>query len=165
MSVKVLLLGQAPSASSDPDHAFAGNSGRFLAALCGLTHAQFLALYARRNVCDEYHGKQERGNGDAVFNRQLPEDLPGPAECPLVIAVGAVASAAIGIKKKPLRYFEIHFINGRAVVPVPHPSGVNRWWNEPANKVRAGIFWCWLTRIARAFEERSLEDGRWKTVL
>lgn len=148
-TVEVILLGQAPSATSDPGEAFSGKSGARLAELCGLTHADFLKAFTRRNVADAYAGKQARGNGDRVFNRALPDDFPAPGAGKLFIAVGAVAAQALGVKEAA-RHFQFYFINERIIVTVPHPSGVNRWWNEPTNVVKARKFWRWLAQVAGA---------------
>lgn len=37
-------------------------------------------------------------------------------------------------------YFEELELAGREARVVPHPSGVNRWWNDPANRERARKF-------------------------
>ena len=39
------------------------------------------------------------------------------------------------------RFDEDFFVWRRSQVVCPHPSGLNRWWNEPANVQSAAAFW------------------------
>lgn len=64
---------------------------------------------------------------------------------PYVLA-GKRVAVALGVRAA---YFQrVEFAGSWAVV-VPHPSGVNRWWNDGQNLGRAKRF---LRRLARGIE-------------
>jgi hypothetical protein len=42
-------------------------------------------------------------------------------------------------------YFEKKLYNGAEAYVLPHPSGVNRWWNDPKNMHTAMVFMRWIT--------------------
>jgi hypothetical protein len=54
-----------------------------------------------------------------------------------VLLAGHRVAAAFGVREGYLREF---VLQGVPAAVVPHPSGVNRWWNDPANVARASAF-------------------------
>jgi hypothetical protein len=54
-----------------------------------------------------------------------------------VLVAGTRAAAALGLRPD---YFAAQALGGRPAYVVPHPSGVNRWWNDPANRAAARRF-------------------------
>jgi hypothetical protein len=54
-----------------------------------------------------------------------------------VILLGKGVAGAFGARADFFEWFELR---GRRAVVIPHPSGVSRWWNEPANRRRASRF-------------------------
>ncbi len=58
-----------------------------------------------------------------------------------VILLGKTVARAFGYDKPLFEYFEAY---PNAVSPdwviVPHPSGLNRWWNKQENRDRAELF-------------------------
>jgi len=54
---------------------------------------------------------------------------------PLVVLVGHRVAAAFGAAGRP--YLRIFKLRGARAMVAPHPSGVNRWWNDPRNRRRA----------------------------
>lgn len=61
--------------------------------------------------------------------------------------LGRRVAAAFGVSAP---YFSVARVAGAAVVVVPHPSGVNHWYNEPENVAR-------MRRFMRALVRGSLE--------
>lgn len=59
-----------------------------------------------------------------------------------MLLAGKRVASAFGLDEEYLADPVAFPIGGRpvAVHVVPHPSGVNRWWNEPANRERARAF-------------------------
>jgi hypothetical protein len=51
-----------------------------------------------------------------------------------VLVAGKRVAAAFGMRAEYLEWVD-HEAGFEAVV-IPHPSGVNRWWNEPKNRRR-----------------------------
>lgn len=132
-----LLVGQAPSRDTDGGLPFSGRSGRRLAALAGFPHADLGARFELANVLDRWPGKAARGD-------RFParEARAAAARLPLagrrVVFVGAGVAAAFGARPPaPLAWFD-HA--GARCALLPHPSGVNRWWNDPAHAAAAAAF-------------------------
>lgn len=135
----VLFVGEAPGRTPGP--AFWGRGGARIRAL-----APSLAFKAI-NLLDRWPGSAGRG---ARFPRRAAEDGRGRvlAACqgvPVVLFAGRRVARVFGLARAPYFRFVRLADGGRRAV-VPHPSGVNRWWNDPANVRRARRF---LGRLAR----------------
>lgn len=142
-----LLVGQAPGiVEVDIGLPFAGTAGRTLRRWLeplGITdHESFLERFAVAAVAKCYPGRISGGRGDRVPTRvERANCLPwtnaavrvlDPA---LVVPVGRLAIDD-WIGRLPLsevigRRFDL---GGRAVIPLPHPSGASSWTNLPANR-------------------------------
>jgi uracil-DNA glycosylase len=142
-----LLVGQAPgSVEVGVGLPFAGTAGRTLRrwlAPLGITdHESFLAQFAVAAVLKCYPGRAPSGRGDRVPTRAERERCRPWTDAAvrlvdplLVVPVGRLAiddwlgpgslSELVG------RRFEV---DGRAVVPLPHPSGASAWTNDPAHR-------------------------------
>ena len=142
-----LLVGQAPGiVEVDIGLPFAGTAGRtlrrWLAPLGVTDHESFLDLFAVAAVAKCYPGRVPGGRGDRVPTRlERANCLPWTnavvrlLDPRLVVPVGRLAiddwigrealSDVIG------RRFEI---DGRVIVPLPHPSGASSWTNLPAHR-------------------------------
>ena len=132
---KIVLIGQAPSRTGDPSRPLASNK---LAALCGLTKKEYLRKFRRLNIFDAWPGKN--GKGDAfplaqarIRAAQLVKNLMHER----VVFVGIKTAEAFSFEFAPLKWQR--FNNGAAAI-LPHPSGVNRWWNDPGNRKMASRF-------------------------
>lgn len=146
--MRALIVGQAPSASSDPAEPLSGMSGRRLASLCALPLEGFLAAYDRVNLVDAFPGKLSKGDAfpmpaararAAVIRALAPRRL---------VLLGSGVSRAFGVVEgaPALRWFRL----GPHVAAIcPHPSGVCRWWNDPLNAGRARSFWLRLEEARR----------------
>lgn len=143
---KVIIVGQAPSRSSDPAEPLSGRSGAKLADLCGIALPDFLARFERLNLLDAFPGKA--GKGDVYVGvgeaRVIAENVLAASAGRSVVVLGAVNAAAFRLTAPAFRFQRV---GGASVAWCPHPSGVNRWWNDPANAARARRFW---RRLARA---------------
>jgi hypothetical protein len=105
---------------------------------CGLP-AGSLGKLAGVNLLSSFQGKQLKGKGD-LFSlceaeaaaRSLLPRLRGR----LVLAAGKGVARAFGLTG--VRWFETVIAGDVTVATVPHLSGVNRWWNNAANRELAG---------------------------
>jgi uracil-DNA glycosylase len=130
---KVLIVGQAPSRTCSVP--FAGRSGARLAELAGMTHAEFLRRTERVNLIDRYLGKS--GKGDRAPRRLLDLGarrlvLSGAMKGRKVLLVGAAVTRAV------FRNFE-KYMYGLPIYSIPHPSGVNRAWNDPQTEIAVKV--------------------------
>ncbi len=151
--MRLLLIGQAPSRETEGKPAFSGKCGSFLANLMGTTQAQMLADHDFVNVLDYWPGKGINGDkfpiSEAIVRaRKL---LPSMRDR-TVILLGANVARAFGAKGfKYLEFYEIRNPDKLTdiIVPtmfvVPHPSGVNRYWNRPESRDQAIKFFSSLT--------------------
>lgn len=138
--MKPLIVGEAPSKNEDPPTPISGRIGKRLAACAGLTLEEFLERFERVNLLQVRQDTKEKG-----FEFDLPAAIesgrllveriePGRT----VILLGKRVADAVGCAKD---YFEPHRLrNGATLYVVPHPSGVNRWYNEPTNALRMARF-------------------------
>ena len=135
--------------------------------MMGLTQEEMLGSHDFLNVFSRYQGK---GAGGDRF--PFPEAARlATAMCPLlqdrrVILLGANVARAFGAKL--FRYLEVYELRDpqnvrRIVTPflsvIPHPSGVNRLYNNPETKHNVSFF---LRRLHEACTRASglIEDKR-----
>jgi hypothetical protein len=146
-----LVIGEAPNRTGLATSPVDGRAGARLANLGGVTVEEFRRLFVRANVLASWPGAGARKgsrfpvakarHGAARLSRRFVGGR-------LVILLGHRVAAAFGVTDA---YLEPLRIVGRAcvVVVVPHPSGVNRWYNDDANVVRARRFMSYAVRRAR----------------
>lgn len=142
--MKPLIIGEAPSKNEDPEKPIEGRIGKRLAACAGLKYDEFLVFFERVNLL---HERQEVVGKGFVF--ELPaareaahklEETFQPGQ--IILLLGGRVAEAFAIHDE---YFTKHEVKNEAVVYImPHPSGVNRWWNDPGNHKRASEFMQWV---------------------
>lgn len=159
----LFVVGEAPG---DPATRAAGGrpfdsrtrSGRRLAELLGVE--EVADAYPVLNLVDRWPGRTAHGS---AFPRGLARsradalwfDLPAGD----LLLVGKRVAAAFDVsvaylcwesvtRYRPTGTAEVRYGRRRAVAVFPHPSGVNRWWNEPTNVVAAARFARTLRRRA-----------------
>lgn len=139
--MKIVLIGQAPSRHSiEP---FGGRSGDRLAALSGMAPLAFRQTYERLNLLTSYPGKV--GKGDAfprAVARLRAADMVLKLLDRRVVLVGAGVAAAFRVDDLPILTW-VRVYNADFAI-CPHPSGINRWWNDPDNAAAARAFWTGL---------------------
>lgn len=128
----VLLVGEAPNASGRGRMANTTASGRHIASLGG-------GAIPRTNVIQRFPGRSGKGaafpaaearEGLARLWRRTPRRVA-------FVYMGKRVAAADGWRGQ---YLQWGTHRGRLVCTLPHPSGVNRWWNDPANAELARSF-------------------------
>lgn len=98
-----------------------------------------------RRLDSLYHDWPDQAVGANVWWRPEDRDLPDKShlnevlketQCKVVVALGHVVARHIGIETP--RLLGVYDIGVHINVLVfPHPSGVNRFWNDYNNRVRA----------------------------
>ncbi len=149
-----MLVGQAPGARAHQVGVpWSGTSGvllRFWFERAGFPPERFLESWYFTSLTKCFPGKVAGGNGDrapsAAERRLCASWLEGEialVQPAIVVTLGRLAAEALIPATKRLALSEIV---GRAwsvdlgygdvtVIPLPHPSGVSRWRNDPANAV------------------------------
>lgn len=143
--LKPIIVGQAPSCTSDPDEPLSGKSGGRLAELCGLTMPEFLDRFDRINLQPNWLGRLERGDRYLSVHeaRAKAQLLRAAFADRRIVVLGAINATAFGIRWSKL-YFRRHW-NGEFAW-CPHPSGLTRFWNDPVNVALARHFWTALAK-------------------
>jgi hypothetical protein len=133
---KITLVGQAPSRETDGLGAFRGRCGRRLADLAGLTLDGLHEAADAVNLLGRWPGRAGRGDAFPMAEARAAAaamSLEGRA-----ILVGRAVACAFGLRGlEPLRWVRSGALE---VAMVPHPSGLNAWWNSPENRSAAAAF-------------------------
>ncbi len=162
----ILLVGQSPGLRATRESVpFAGQSGAKLRAwfaLAGLSEADYWRLLYFSAVTKCYPGRLSGAKGDrlptpteqALCRPWLDAQLT-VLDPPIVVLVGTLAISTL-LGKGPLTEFVgLGFLrDGRRLLPLPHPSGVSTWLNNPAHQARVGaamgVLAAWLAELGIA---------------
>jgi uracil-DNA glycosylase len=139
-SVRLVLVGQAPGPTSDPEVPLCpvtSTTGRRLRDLMQLSSEEYLLL-ERVNLLQCFPGKHAR---DDAFPRKLAR-VAAQAMRPLlrgrrVVLLGRKVAAAFGVELPFLMWSTWKDLE---ISILPHPSGRSRWYNSPENQGKAGEF-------------------------
>lgn len=144
--MKPVLVGQAPSRSGNASAPLtAKRVASRLSSCAGLSLEEYARAFDRRNLLDAWPGRSGKGDNfpknearNSVF--LMMEGLRKRN----VLFLGKQVAKAFGVFEDFLVEFEWN--EGRAVV-LPHPSGINLWWNSEANRALASdLLKRWLAK-------------------
>jgi uracil-DNA glycosylase family 4 len=141
---RAYVYGQSPGIlEGEQGRPWRGRAGQTLRRWLELDEDEFYATFYCASVTRCYPGRAESGSGDRVptpreqelcafwFDHELRLLRPE-----LVLAVGGLAiRRLLGLRTLDC-IGEAFERGGATVVPLPHPSGVSRWPNAPANRAR-----------------------------
>lgn len=144
----LMLVGQAPGITeAQVKRPFNASSGQRLfqwLAEAGVDETDFRARYYMTAVTKCYPGKHPNGKGDRKPSRNeqrlcrpfLEREL-ALVQPRLLLAVGGLAIETLlgqrfRLNESVGRVFQV---DGRYVLPLPHPSGASLWPNRPENRV------------------------------
>lgn len=140
----VLFIGQAPAGRDDPASPLSGATGRKLAALMGMSIEEFLATFDRANLLRKYPGKLLNSKGDAfpiqkatINAFKLMRNNP-PDNYRAIILLGKNVAKAFNWQNP--EFLEWDRTRRPFRVVIPHPSGINHWWNDKRNQRAAKEF-------------------------
>lgn len=145
--MKVLVVGEdfgrSPVQYHNDRYALSGASGRRLAALAEVDLVDFLVATERTNVV-ELPEHWLVPTAVAAGIQRIARQMGGRR----TILLGSRVAKAFGVyDARQMEWRPIKFVtkgNEMAdglVARMPHPSGRNLWWNDPANVARAAVFW------------------------
>jgi len=158
-SARIMVIGQAPGskevAANRPFHA--GSGARLFQWLgrAGFDEAQFRREQYITSVTKCFPGKAPAGSGDRVPTR-AERDLCRPfldeqlhlIDPEVILLVGRLAVDAIlpGAGRFEDVIGTTQRVDGRWVLPLPHPSGASRWHQSDGNRARIDAA---IRRLAR----------------
>jgi uracil-DNA glycosylase len=160
IGARVLVVGQAPGskevAAGRPFHA--GSGARLFEWLgrAGFEEDAFRREHYITSVTKCFPGKAPSGGGDRVPSR-AERDLCRPfldeqirlIDPEVILLIGRVAVDAVlpGAGRFEDLIGKARRVDGRWIVPLPHPSGASRWHQIPANRKRIDAAIALLARL------------------
>lgn len=140
--MKILLVGMAPNLATGsrpdmwllPDDSGIRHSANRLLWYAGYSYGQYMSTFDRTNLIR--HPVAEKW--PAAEAREAARSMVPLLRGQKVILLGRRVAAAFGLSDAPL----LEWVWGDEAcsfrsATVPHPSGLNRWWNEGANRTSA----------------------------
>jgi len=154
-SQRVMIIGQAPGSRAHlTGIPWSGRSGEILRGWLeqsGFPAEKWRETWYLTSLTKCFPGKATQGKGDrapsraeiALCNDHLEMEL-ALVRPEIIVTLGKMAASRIipGANRRALADLvgtvtEVELPHGRTtVVPLPHPSGVSRWLNDPANRAR-----------------------------
>ena len=133
---KLVIIGEAPGAETiraHPERALLGSSGQNLVTIAGWEWERYVSETERYNL---FLDPQPMWYFKRAFAsaRELTRQLEGRT----IILLGAKVATAFDLLREP-NYQWLHE-DWANVAKVPHPSGKNRMWNDPAERAKAREF-------------------------
>jgi uracil-DNA glycosylase len=136
---RVLLVGELNPYGADPRaalyHLPRGASGDRLREILGLSDASYARRLAKVNLCS--------GQWSAKRAQAAARFLIDTSSQPVLVLLGARVRDAFGgppfFGRRTWRRLDGSEIS---MVGLPHPSGRNLLWNDPANRARAAALLC-----------------------
>jgi uracil-DNA glycosylase len=144
----LMLVGQAPGVTeAEVKRPFNASSGQRLfqwLAPAGLQEEEFRVRYYMTAVTKCYPGRHPKGKGDRKPSR-AEQKLCRPfldrelalVQPRILLAVGGLAIEALLGQRLRLdeTVGQVFQVDGRWVLPLPHPSGASLWPNQPENQL------------------------------
>lgn len=144
----LMIVGQAPSRGGDPAKPLMSEPIRSnLEGLLGVGPVTFDLYVGKVNLLMTYPGPSYGRKGDAFNSREARVRAgllrPRLVAWKHVLFLGARTAAAFGFRDPDairLTWRTTDLLPGVACAMLPHPSGVNLWWNDSSNRRRATRF-------------------------
>ncbi len=142
---RAYLYGQAPGIVEGRERRpWRGRAGQNLRRWLDLDEDTFYATFYCASVTRCYPGRSRAGEGDRTPTPREQElcsfwldwELRLLSPRLIVTAGGLAARRLLGLRSLDACIGSAFEHRGATVVPLPHPSGVSRWLNAPANRAR-----------------------------
>ena len=142
---RAYLFGQAPGVLEGQERRpWRGRAGQTLRRWLELDEDTFYATFYCASVTRCYPGRARSGGGDRTPSPREQELCSFWLEWELrllrpelIVAAGGLAvRRLLGTRSLAECIGRTFDRDGAAVIPLPHPSGVSRWLNAPANRAR-----------------------------
>lgn len=99
--------------------------------------ASFAEAFDAVNVHARWPGRQGKGSRFPRPGRRRLARVAAMCTGRVVLLAGKRVAGAMGARAGYLEWFDM---GGARAAVLPHPSGVNRWWNSAENRARATEF-------------------------
>jgi uracil-DNA glycosylase len=146
-SARLMVIGQAPGlVEAEVGMPFGGDAGRRLfrwLERAGWDEKAFRTTCYITSVTKCFPGRRESGEGDRVPSvteqrlcRPWLEEELALVQPEVIVPVGSLAARLFfppGSRLEDIVGDSIVDLEGRHIVPLPHPSGASRWLNNPRN--------------------------------
>ena len=144
--MKILLIGQAPSYNGNPSAPLSyGPTASKIIKLLGIHERRYFKRFDRINILDYWLGKFSKGDKFPMREAKRTARIKSYViSGRRILFVGLATARAFGFDYAPLRWRKF---NGGIAAILPHPSGVNKWWNDPANRKTARRFMSSVARL------------------
>lgn len=110
--------------------------------MCELSEADYARAFERVNLIDRWSGKNGKGDAFPISAARLKaaKVLAAVRSGTRIVVLGRAVARAfdVGLEQAPLMRWTK--INGVEIAVLPHPSGVNLWYNDARNRVCARRF-------------------------
>lgn len=133
--MRPLLVGEAPCRRGGEP--FTGRAGTVLAELAGFPPRREFDCV---NLLQQWPGQDGKGSAFPLHDARVAAAamLSVLPQGRVVVVAGKRVAQAFGIRKP--EFLRWYAVGGKVVGVLPHPSGINRWLNDPANREAAGTF-------------------------
>jgi uracil-DNA glycosylase family 4 len=140
---RAYMFGQAPGVVEGVERRpWRGRAGQTLRRWLGMDEDEFYGTFYCASVTRCYPGRAPSGGGDRTptaleqelcsFWREWEFKLLRPQ---LIVVVGGLAARRLlGLKSLDACIGRRFTVGDAAAIALPHPSGVSRWLNDPANR-------------------------------
>jgi len=139
--IPILFVGQAPNSKKSedairkrPSLTLTGSSGKRLASACGVGYMEWLRRSERVNLLDFYPGGAFPKRPARDSAERLVDTFAGKG----VVFLGKTVASCFPFG--PMRILRWYSFGLFSASVVPHPSGLNRWWNDHSNAAAARAF-------------------------
>jgi hypothetical protein len=146
-----VVVGEAPGPRSSIRHALfpypASSSAGRLMGFARMPPGVFLGRLLRRNLCREEFSATEAERAALLLLREL-DDMDGEFRI-LLLGVGVGRAFGLGAFYDYARTRNPHadVLRWHDVVCIPHPSGLNHLYNEPAHRRAAAAALTWAAGL------------------
>lgn len=131
VQMKPLLIGEAPSKNEPWPRPLEGRVGQRLARFAGISFEEYLERFDRVNLLDVRQDTKEKGFEFDRYTATINANniMASLSNERVVVLLGKRVADAVGAVGP---YFWLHRLErGITLYVVPHPSGVNRLFNDP----------------------------------
>lgn len=133
--MRALLLSLAPDRNTSGRQPFSGTCGSRIAALAGISHEHLYHYFDAASLI-------------GYWPADVPSRLVSTVSREMIVAhervifVGRAVASCFGLRRlRPLVWQEtMHNGSTFDAAVLPHPSGLNRWYNDPAHAAAARAF-------------------------